>query len=159
MVRCREMITPSEYLQRHPDVQAASPAQSSWGFGGYNEVWLEGSNDWVYRHTEQAAERMTQLANRFADAEGLELRALNQAARELLLAQASDWAFIMKTNTVVDYAIQRIKDHITEFLALEEMLLSGQIDEDLVAQMESRDNLFPQLDYRVYQSLKSEAGV
>jgi 1,4-alpha-glucan branching enzyme len=154
-----KMITPTEYLEKHPDVQTAKPAPSSWGFGGYNEVWLEGSNDWIYRHTDQIAERMTRLAERFPDAAGLELRALNQAARELLLAQASDWAFIMKTNTVVDYAIQRIKDHVTEFLALEEMLLSGRLDEGLVAQMEERDNLFPHLDYRVYRLDHREATV
>ena len=37
---------------------------------------------------------------------GIKSRALNQAARELLLAQSSDWPFIMKTGTVVEYAVK-----------------------------------------------------
>ena len=51
-----------------------------------------------------AAERMSALVQRFHDASGLPRWALDQAARELLLAQSSDWAFIMKTGTSVDYA-------------------------------------------------------
>ena len=42
-------------------------------------------------------------------------RALNQCARELLLAQSSDWLFIITNGTMVDYAKKRIKDHIGRF--------------------------------------------
>jgi len=52
------LITPSEYLDENPTNQVASPSASSWGYKGYNEVWLEGSNDWIYRHLHKAAERM-----------------------------------------------------------------------------------------------------
>jgi len=34
---------------------------------------------------------------------------------ELLLAQSSDWAFIMKTNTTVEYAKKRTRDHVARF--------------------------------------------
>src|SRR5256886_17410636 len=37
--------------------------------------------------------------------------ALAQAARELLLAQASDWQFIISTGAVVDYAERRFTLH------------------------------------------------
>jgi len=70
---------------------------SSWGEKGYSNTWLDGSNDWVYRHLHHCAELMVALARDFDDVDALHARALNQAARELLLAQASDWAFIMKT--------------------------------------------------------------
>ncbi len=46
----------------------------------------------------------------------LEARALNQAARELMLAQSSDWAFIMKTGTVVEYAVRRTQRAPAPFL-------------------------------------------
>ena len=49
---------------------------------------------------------MIELAKR-EPADELEWRALNQAARELLLAQASDWAFIMRTGTMVPYAVTK----------------------------------------------------
>jgi len=42
----------------------------------------------------------------------LQTRALNQAARSILLAQASDWPFIMKSGTTIDYANKRITDHL-----------------------------------------------
>src|SRR3984957_7658622 len=55
-------ITVPEYLDRHPKVQISKPSFSSWGFKGYCEVWLEGSNDWIYRHLHEAADRMVELA-------------------------------------------------------------------------------------------------
>jgi 1,4-alpha-glucan branching enzyme len=94
---------------------------------------------------------MIELARQFPDAEGLQRRALNQAARELLLAQSSDWAFIIKTGTMVDYAVRRTRDHVLRFTRLYEELRAGTVDEAWLAQVEGRDNLFPEIDYRVYQ--------
>jgi 1,4-alpha-glucan branching enzyme len=45
----------------------------------------------------------------------LQERTLNQAVRSLLLAQASDWPFIMTTGTTVEYATKRITDHLARF--------------------------------------------
>ena len=44
----------TEYLERHPNLQSSQPTMSSWGYKGYAEVWLEGSNDWIYRHLHEA---------------------------------------------------------------------------------------------------------
>ncbi len=142
--------TPPQYLAEYPVNQVEMPSASSWGYKGYNEVWLNGSNDWLYRHLHAAAERMVELAGRFQDASGLCLRALNQAARELLLAQASDWSFIMSRGTVVEYAVQRAQEHLLRFNDLYDMLREGLIREDRLASMERSDNIFPLLDYRVY---------
>lgn len=144
------MITPSEYLEDFPKNQVAQPSESSWGNRGYSEVWLDGSNDWIYRHLHKAAERMTELARKFPAPSDLQRRALNQAARELLLAQASDWAFIMKTNTVVNYAIKRTKDHLLRFNDLYEELSANKVDEAKLKVLEAKDNAFPDLSYRVY---------
>ena len=144
-------ITPSEYLARYPTNQVATPCDSSWGYKGYNEVWLNGSNDWLYRHHHAMGERMVELARRHPDgAQGLRRRALNQAARELLLAQASDWAFIMKMGTTTPYAVKRACDHINRFNHLREAILQGAIHEPWLKAIEEQDNLFPELDYRVY---------
>jgi 1,4-alpha-glucan branching enzyme len=125
---------------------------SSWGYKGYHEVWLEGSNDWIYRHLHKAVERMIELANYFSYADGLALRALNQAARELQLAQSSDWAFIMKTGTMVPYAVKRTKDHLNNFNKLYFDLKTGTIDEGFLADLENRNNIFPFMDYRVFRT-------
>ena len=145
-------ITPSQYLEYFPYNQMSNPNGSSWGYKGYYEVWLNETNDWVYPHLHKAAEKMVFLANRYPDAQGILKEALNQAARELLLAQSSDWAFIMKTGTMVDYACKRTKDHIGRFNKLYEDIISQQIDSQWLSDAQQKDNLFPFLDYSVYAS-------
>jgi 1,4-alpha-glucan branching enzyme len=144
-------INVPEYLDKFPRVQVAQPTFSSWGHKGYCEVWCEGSNDWIYRHLHEGADRMVELARDHADG-GSELRrrALNQAARELLLAQSSDWAFIMKTGTMVEYATQRTRVHVLNFNHLYEQIKRDEIDDNWLVQIERRHNLFPTIDYRVY---------
>jgi 1,4-alpha-glucan branching enzyme len=110
------------------------------------------SNDWIYRHLHRGRRAHGRhWRSKYKKSEGIQRRVLNQAARELLLAQASDWAFIMKTgNTVVSYAIMRTKDHLLRFNDLAEMLGDGKIDEAKLKLLEQKDNLFPRIDYRVY---------
>jgi 1,4-alpha-glucan branching enzyme len=146
------LITPTEYLAENPTIQVSTPSMSSWGYKGFAEVWLEGSNDWIYRHLHEASERMTELANRFSSTNGIYRRALNQAARELLLAQSSDWAFIMKTGTMVDYAVKRTREHLTRFDRLYRELGHGRIDEENLSMLEWRDNIFPHINYEAYRS-------
>ena len=128
------------------------PPYSTWGADGYAEVWLNPGNDWIYPHLLVAAERMVELARRYEHPDDRERRALNQAARELLLAQASDWAFIMKTNTTVEYAKKKTRDHIARFDYLYRALTHQcMLEEPILREFEGRDNIFPELDYRVYR--------
>ncbi len=143
-------ITVPEYLALSPKLQVCQPSLSSWGARGYCEVWLEESNDWIYPHLHELADRMVDLARQNPSATGLRLRALNQAARELLLAQSSDWAFIMKTGTMVEYAVKRTVTHVDNFLKLDAQIRSGDIDEPWLKEIESRHNVFPTIDYRLY---------
>lgn len=142
------LTTLDEYLDAHPTHQVAEPNTSSWGFKGYHEVWLSSANDWIYTHLHHAADRMVALARRLPDAQGLVKRALDQAARELLLAQASDWAFIIARGTVVDYAVRRTTEHLTRFRRLADDIEQGRIDSAWLATVESADNIFPTIDYR-----------
>jgi 1,4-alpha-glucan branching enzyme len=145
-----QLLTPYDYLNKYPDNQVTQPSASSWGHNGYHEYWLGEKNDWIYLHLNKAAERMIELAQNHPHSEGLEKRALNQAARELLLAQSSDWAFIMTTGTMVDYAVKRTKNHISRFNRLFEDINSHQIDPDWLVRVENMDNIFPDIDFRVY---------
>ena len=142
-------ITAPEYMAENPKLQVVTPTASSWGYKGYNEQWLAGPNDWVYRHLHKAAERMVELADRYREPSSLEQRALNQAAREVLLAQCSDWAFIMKTGTMVEYAVRRTRDHIERFTKLYYDLLNNRLDLDWLSDLEYKDNIFPEIDYRI----------
>ena len=115
-------------------------------------MWLDEANDWIYRYLHKASERMIELAKMHPDApSGVTRRALNQAARELLLAQSSDWAFIIKTGTMVDYAVRRTREHLLRFSKLYEQIKAAGIDEQWLSSVEGRDNLFPEIDYRVYR--------
>jgi len=145
------LITPSEYLTQNPRNQVVTPSLSSWGWKGYNEMWLQGANDWIYPHLHKASERMTELAQDFRDSNGTLKKALNQALRELLLAQSSDWAFIMGTGTHYSYAVKRTKEHLLRFTRLYEDIKSNSIDEEWLSDIEYKDNIFPDIDYRVHQ--------
>jgi len=147
-----ESLTPGDYLERHPTNQVVTPSLSSWGLKGYAEYWCNETNAWIYRHLHVAGERMAELARRSPHAQGLERRALNQAARELLLAQSSDWPFIMTTGTTVSYATRRVNEHIVRFSRLYDDLKAGRLDEAFIADIEGKDNLFPGVDYTIYAS-------
>jgi 1,4-alpha-glucan branching enzyme len=141
-----KLTTPHEYLKEHPTQQVAQPSASSWGEEGYWKVWLNERNEWILPHLDIAQQRMAELVRRLPNATGSTQRALKQAARELLLAQSSDWPFILRTGTSPDYARRRVKDHLLRFIALHEQLTQTQVDEAWLAQIEARDNVFPAVD-------------
>lgn len=146
-----KLTTPGEYLEQNPTQQVATPSFSSWGAEGYASFWLNDTNEWIYPHLHKAAERMAELARIETNHNGIEERALNQMARELLLAQSSDWAFIMKTGTMVEYAVKRTKTHLLRFNRLYEQVRTGRVDEPWLKKVEYLDNIFPEIDYRVYR--------
>lgn len=143
-------ITPSEYLGFKNGSPSITPSASSWGYKGYNEMWLNGTNDWIYRHVHKASEFMTKAAEKYKDPTPVERRVLNQMAKELLLAESSDWAFIMKTGTFSDYAAGRVKEHVGRFLAFAEQLEKNVIDIKMLETAEDVYNLFENMDYKVY---------
>ncbi len=94
---------------------------------------------------------MVELANVFKDeTDNLKIFALNQCARELLLAQSSDWNFIITNGTMVDYAKRRIKDHVGRFSKLYDQLKTNTIDEEFLKDISEKDAIFPDIDYRIY---------
>ncbi len=143
-------ITPWEYLNQYPTNQVAALPMTSWGHKGYSEMWLDPVNDWIYKYLHRAEERMIETAHVYPKAEGLRERAIKQMARELLLAQSSDWAFIMKTGTAVKYARKRTVDHMARFIRLYWAVKNDDLEEDEIATLEALDNIFPDLDYRIY---------
>ena len=148
-----DLITPSEYIDKYPQMQIATPCRSSWGANGYSEVWLNRSNDYVHRHLHVAGDRMVELANLYPDepSDSLLRKALNQCARELLLAQSSDWLFIITNGTMVDYAKKRIKDHFGIFTKLYLEIKDNKIDENYLKKISEMDCIFPEIDYMNYR--------
>jgi 1,4-alpha-glucan branching enzyme len=145
------LITPNEYLDRNPVVQISTPAASTWGEGGHLKVWLNDKNEWIQPLVRSAGEEMIALARKFQDPAPLEERALRQAGRELLLAQSSDWPFIIRMGTSPDYASNRVRDHLAHFNLFRDQLMAERIDEPRLREIEQRDNIFPNLDWRYWR--------
>ncbi len=153
-----QAISCSDYLKRVNNHQVATPSASTWGAQGYSNFWINETNAWIYPLLHKAGADMEKLASIFhgVKVSSLQERALNQAVRSLLLAQASDWPFIMKTGTTVEYAKKRITDHLARFNFLRESIQKNAIDERYLFALELLDDVFPDIDFRNYHESKSD---
>ncbi len=147
-----EAITPGDFLDAQIPIQIQQPSASSWGENGYYKVWLNEENSWMYPFVHDIERRMTELANKFDNPNHTEQRILNQLARELLLAQSSDWAFQIYQGTTVEYSTRRFKSHVHRFNLLAEIIETDEYNEPLLAEIEARDNIFQEIDFRIYRS-------
>lgn len=145
-----KMSTPSRWIEEHPVMQVAVPGASSWGDAGYFGYWLNQTNAWIYRHLHDAEQRMARAIERHGGRSGAADRALAQCGRELLLAQSSDWAFIMTTGTAVPYADSRTREHIGAIHDLASALDAGDDTrlELLTEQRAERTPMFGAIDWR-----------
>ena len=145
------LIFPEEYLAKNRCEEKISLSFSSCGNGGYSGDWLNGTNDWIYRHIYSITDKMTELANRFPEEGGLKRRALNHAAREALLAQASDWPFIMKSGIAAPFAARQVKEHVSNFLKIYNDLSGNSVDTEWLTTIERKNSLFPDIDYHIFK--------
>ncbi len=143
-------ITPSEFIVKNPATEILNPSLSSWGLKGYSATWIDPSNSWVYKHMHRAAKCMREISGKNIKARGLVKKALNQAARELLLAQASDWAFMMQKDKASEFATRKFTEHIVNFFALYQEITSGSINRERLTFLEHKDNIFSDIDFRIY---------
>lgn len=145
------LTTPSIYLKKNPNLQVSTPASTTWGANGYNEVWLNHSNDYAHKHILQLADEMTNIAFKYKnEKDKTKIKLLNQLVRELLLLQSSDWLFIITNGTMVEYAHKRIKEHTGRFNKLINMLNTNSIDKDFLNSVSKIDNIFPDVDFKDY---------
>ncbi len=150
-------VTPSEYLAEQPHHQKLMPGASSWGKKNYFLTWLLGRdyqpNTWVYRHLYRLCGRMADLATKYRDTEyELVVRALNQTARELFLAGASDWGFLIETGQAVRYSELQIVNHLDRCRELMRQIENGEINRVYLATLETADCAFHyrDMDFRVF---------
>jgi 1,4-alpha-glucan branching enzyme len=142
--------TPSEALAWGGSRDSTFVHASSWGAGGFYRVWLNETNHWLWPHLHAMEEKMIEEARNRPDPPAEERRLLNQMARELVLAQSSDWLFILTMQTSAYYAEQRFRNHVHRFFALLDALYGKPFEEGDLKRVERNDAIFPQIDYRVY---------
>jgi 1,4-alpha-glucan branching enzyme len=144
-----------DYLERYPVLVNATPAGTSWGAGGYGEVWVGPEAAWSWRHVHHATRYVKFLVDRHRGEAGLRGRALDQMLRELLLLQSSDWNFIIKTGTSMKYAEARIRAHVHRLRHLGHLVETGVIegeDASWLDDVSSRDNFLWQLPSEALRS-------
>ena len=148
-----QCLTPAEYLfdQDISRIETIVPEYSSSGANGYAETWLDSSNDWVHAQMIRAVERMTELAERFPNESGIKERALNQAAREILLSQDSAWANMLYRQEYSEYARRQIEDSLRNFTTIYESLGSGHISTEWLTKLERSHSIFPAINYRIFR--------
>ena len=139
------------------DLQVCRPSPSSWGQGGYHSYWLSESNAWVVPDWHRASLAMVAASNYEQGKRNPQrLRYLRQAARELLLAQSSDWSFILRAGTTTELAKERIQRHLNRFWRLIEVLkpnhLSNAAEISWLDALEQEDSLFPLVDPSDWQT-------
>ena len=141
-------VAASRHLTDHPARAALRLAEGSWGVNGDHTMWLNDRTAWTWPRL-RALEGAFWKAAPAALASPGTRPALAQAARELLLAQASDWQFMISTGAVPDYAERRFKLHCDDAERLIAAVTSGSSggggegSAALAAELERRDDLFP----------------
>ena len=138
------VVTPGDDLQAWPEAQVVAPVESSWGEHGHASMWLDPVNDWIPQALHGCAQLLAPFA-RLQRETGIEGRALVQAFRELLLAQSSDFAFILRSGTVTAYARARVQSHLSAFLELVRAVRTHTVDPLRLQSLERRDAPFPAL--------------
>jgi len=147
-----ELGTPGDYLSAYPIQQKATPSASTWGHKGYNVYWVNPETEWIWPSLHEAAARMRQTVERHPphEVQNIEDRVLRQAGRELLLAQGSDWPFMITKGHADEYGRRRIVDHLNRFHDLLDGLDRKHVDRQRLAAFEHMDAVFPELDYRLF---------
>ncbi len=148
-----DVETANEYLEHYTPQTAIELPESTWGQGGHYWVWHNQHTAWMWPVIHNAEIRMRQLLREFPnESEPLKVRVLNQALRELLLLESSDWPFLVTTFQAKDYAVERFEKHVDNFNQLADMVESGNLDEASLSAMEEVDNPFPNIDYRWFET-------
>jgi len=114
-----EMASGGEVLDRDPARHLINLPEGSWGEGGYHYIWLNNENAWTWKKLYPCQRRMRELSRQYAEGPAREI--VRQAGRELLLAESSDWQFLISTQSAKDYAEVRFTDHIDRFERLAEL--------------------------------------
>lgn len=153
-------VNPTDYLSANEgrDWQAAAPVSSSWGEGGYFATWTSDENNWVQNEILQRAERLTRFVqiyegNRKEIPKAVSAhrqRCIQLMTRELLLAQSSDWSFLMRNEPSRGYAESRARKHLDNFDRVWDVTTKPD-DVGILDEIEPENPIFPDLPWNMFE--------
>ncbi len=152
-----------DVLDEEPPRSVITLPEGSWGEGGYHYVWLNPDNAWTWERLYPAERRMRELASSCTS--GMAKEVAEQAARELLLAESSDWQFLISTFSARDYAELRFTDHMDRFERLadlcEALVAGGTLsagEREFYEECRTKDAPFAALDLSLWRPLEPARG-
>lgn len=154
-----ESLSGGDLLDEEPARHMIHLPEGSWGEGGYHYIWLNDGNVWTWEKLYPCQRKMHQMAAEYAGGAAHEIA--TQAGRELLLAEASDWQFLISTFSARDYAEIRFDDHIDRFTrlaALADRVHLGETmtsdEEEFLKDCQAKDAPFQELDIRIWAKVE-----
>ena len=148
MATCDEMISRQYQLEKHQPCYAAAAGS------GYGENLLSNKNNWMMRYVRKASERMVDLADRFPNDTGLKTRLLNLGAKQLMLAQSLNIAKNIDEDEYPTFAEERFLNCIENFTSVFDSLGSNVVSTEWLTTLESKDNFYPWMNYRIFSKKK-----
>ncbi len=152
--------TPGAYLAENQErtLPAISPVSSSWGEGGYFETWTSSENNWVYLEIQRRSEQLVRYVRIFEENKEIYTeenaahreRCIRLMTKELLLAQSSDWGFLMKNEPSREYAVKRTRQHLDNF----DRIWAASTNEDatsILDDVEQANPMFTDLPWNIYE--------
>jgi len=150
-----ECVSGGTLIDEDPPRHSITLPEGSWGEGGYHYIWINDGNLWTWEKLYPCERRLRKLVRDFGKGPAQEV--IEQAARELLLAEASDWQFLISTFSARDYAEVRFNDHIERFDRLAdiaERLATGgsmtEAEQTFYDDCRQKDAPFPNLDLNLW---------
>ena len=157
-----ELTTASRIIDEHTPERVLALPESSWGAGGGHFTWLNPDTEWMWPVIHKAERQMEALVAAYPNATGIQRDVLNQAARELLLLESSDWPFLVTTGQAKEYAMERFNEHVARFETLAEFAAAGEnLTDDQrthLADLQEADNPFAGIDYREFAERQGQAS-
>ncbi len=144
------LTTPSRFLADNLERLRSGLLSTTWGTDRDHSTWVNQETAWMWEEIYSAQERLRGLMAGGPPHAGasIETRALEQAVREVLLLESSDWPYMVAKNRARGYADERFRAHIERFTTLADAIEKGKLGDitQELGEIEETDNIFAELD-------------